>query len=58
MFCVPTTVLRSGRAEEEEEEEESMASEGWLATANCICTISDKVPFVCVMLLGGTTNQE
>ncbi len=25
---------------------------GWLATANCICTINDKVP-LCVMVLGG-----
>lgn len=44
-----------------DKEVKSMASEGWLATSNCICTISDKVP-LCVMVLGdsfsGLLNRE
>lgn len=54
--------LRPNHCAEEwkgEKEVESMASEGWLAvwlaTANCICTISDKVP-LCVMVLGGCSR--
>lgn len=39
---------------EDEKEVKSMASEGWLATANCICTISDKVP-LCVVVLGSNS---
>lgn len=52
--CVPTTVLRSGRARRRSSQWHLRAGwlAGWLATANCICTINDKVP-LCVMVLGG-----
>lgn len=51
-FYVLTTVLRSGRTRKRSSQWHLRA--GWLATANCICTISDKVP-LCVVVLGSNS---
>lgn len=55
-FYVLTTLLRSGRTRRRSSQWHLRVGwlAGWLATANCICTISDKVP-LCVVVLGSSS---